>query len=232
MNSQNRTLINWIFTGLCIFAYSVNSFAYEQDNVAEFSLIVQSNELSLQYPDSVNRTKVSTLRGTWWQSLSPWLQGALSLAYVDMSQDSYASVPAYNATGYDIGVGFRGGILQSNFVNIGLKFTIDYLSTAGGTALNQRTEINWFEYIGSADFIFIPTKPVSILAGVSYTVIDGEQKIYNTSNNFNSIQSFSANIPEGYYAGLSIKTGQSGQINMKWHEGTRQGFYLTFSNRF
>jgi hypothetical protein len=227
MISNKRKLIT--ITSFGLFVLSTNTFAYKQTEVAEFSFIVQSNDISLKYPNSVNRTKVSTLRATWWQPLTKWLQGAISLAYVDMSQNTYATVPAYSSTGYNLGIGLRGGIIQNNVFNLGLKFTFDYLSTSGGTSLNQRTEVSWLEYIGSADFEFLPTKPVSILAGVSYTIIDGEQKIYNT---FNTIHSFSANTPEGYYAGIGIKTGDTGRIEMKWYEGTRQGFYLTFSNRF
>lgn len=225
---KHLTMIG-LTVSICFFAVSSSATAHKRDTVAEFSLLVQSDEISLKYPNSANRTKVSTLRATWWQPLSNWLQGALSLAYVDMSQNSYAGFQAFNATGYDIGIGLRGGVLQSKFVNIGLRFTADYLSTTGGTAFNNKTDISWFEYVGSADFVFIPTKPVSILAGASYTVINGEQIIYNT---INSIHTFTANTPEGYYAGLSLQTGQSGRINMKWYEGTRQGFYLTFSNRF
>lgn len=216
-------------TSFSLFALSSNVFAYKQTDVAEFSFLVQSNELSLKYPNSVNRTKVSTLRATWWQPLTKWLQGAISLAYVDMSQNTYATVPAYSSTGYDLGIGLRGTIVQNNILNFGLRFTFDYLSTSGGTSLNNRTEVSWLQYIGSADFEFLPTSPVSILLGANYTVIDGEQKIYNT---FNTIHSFSANVPEGYYAGLGIKTGKEGRIEMKWNEGTRQGFYITFSNKF
>ena len=232
MLSLNRNIITGLSASICFVVLSSNTFAYMQDNVSEFSFLIQSNDLSLKYDDPVNsviRTKVSSLRATWWQALTKQLQGGLSLAYVDMTQNSYSNVPAYNSTGYNIGIGLRGAILQTNFVNIGLGVTADYLSTTGGTAFNNKTDVSWAEYVGSADFVFIPTKPVSILGGVSYTVIDGTQKIYGT---FNRTLSFSANTPEGYYGGLSIKTGGTGRINMTWHEGTRQGFYLTFSNQF
>ena len=227
MNSLKQKLMT--LTGFGLLALSSNALAYKQNNVAEFSFLVQSNDISLEYPNSVNRTKVSTLRATWWQPLTKALQGALSLAYVDMSQNSYGSVPAYSSTGYDLGIGLRGTIVKNNILDFGLSFTFDYLSTSGGTVTGKRTEVSWLQYIGSADFEFLPTKPVSILAGVTYTIIDGEQKIYNT---LSSIQSFSANTPEGYYGGLGIKTGGTGRIEMKWYEGTRQGFYLTFSNEF
>lgn len=214
---------------IVIVIYSCNVFAYDTSEVTEMSLVIQSNDMSLKYPDSVDTTKMSTIEITWWQKFSASLDGRLSVAYVELSQHTNSTVSAYDTSGYELGIGFRGNIFESEIVNLGFGINFDYMSTSGETRAKEATEVSWYKYSGSVDTVFLPQNTLSILAGASYTTIDGEYKLIDSGN---SIVTFSEDQPVGYYAGMSFKSSGSGKVNVTWHGGHRQGVYLVFSNRF
>jgi len=209
--------------------FSAHAFAYDRINVTEVSLVIQSNDLELKFPNTVDRTKASTVEVTWWQYFSASLEGRLSIAYVELSQNTNSSVMAYDTSGYELGIGFRGNIFESEIVNLGFGLNFDYLATSGETTAKEATEISWYKYSGSIDAVFLPLNTISILTGVSYTTIDGEHKVINTTN---SLASFTEDQPEGYYVGISFKSGGNAKVNVTWHGGYRQGVYLVFSNHF
>jgi len=219
-------LITLLFS---VFFYSSSVFAYGDSDIAEMSFIVQSNDISLKFPTSTDKTKVSSMEVTWWQNFSDSLQARLNIAYVEMSQNADASVLGYTASGYELGLGFRGNVSTSDVVNIGLGVSFDYLVINGETNIEEAIDITWFKYSGGIDFEFLPLSSVSILTGFNYTVIDGEHRVVDTAN---SLTTFSEDKPEGYYIGMSFKSGNSGTVNMTLHGGQREGIFLTFSNRF
>ena len=208
---------------------STNVFAYPDNDVTEMSLLIQSNNMYFKFPGTVDQTKISTIELTWWQVFTGSIEGGLNISYVELSQKDNSSVPAYDASGYEVGIGFRSKFIQTETVNVGLRMSIDYMALSGQTNSNKDVEVSWVKYSGGADFEFFPSSSISALAGVSYTSIDGENKVIDTTN---SLVSFSEDKPEGYYAGVSFKSGRSGKINMTWHGGYRSGVYLTFSNQF
>lgn len=209
--------------------FSGNAFAYDTSQVTEMSLVIQSNDMSLKFPGSVDTTKTSTIEVTWWQKFSASLDGRLSMAYVELSQNTNSTVSAYDTSGYELGIGFRGNIFESEIVNLGFGINFDYMASSGETREKEATEVSWYKYSGSVDAVFLPQNTISILAGASYTTIDGEYKLIDSAN---SIVTFSEEQPEGYYAGMSFKSSSSGKVNVTWHGGHRQGIYLIFSNRF
>ena len=229
MFQLNRAQFSALILSFTLVVIPTYTYAAEDGEVTEVSLLLQTNDILLIFPDSVTSTKVSTAQVTWWQEFSESLEARLSLSYIELSQKNNSSVLAYNATGYDIGIGFRGAVIKSEIVDVGLSVTLDYLSTTGETNLDEAIEISWLEYSGSVDFEFIPSSPVTILAGASYTAIDGEHEVINTAN---SLSSFSEDESAGYYGGLSFKSNDGGNVSLTWHGGHREGVYLTFSKRF
>jgi len=222
--------INRFNVSILTFFLLLNSaLAYEENDVTEMSFIIQSNDISLKFPTSTDKTKVSSMEVTWWQKFSDSLQARLNIAYVEMSQNADASVLGYTASGYELGIGFRGNVITSDVVNIGLGVSFDYLAIDGETNIEEAIDITWFKYSGGIDFEFLPLSSVSILTGLNYTVIDGEHRVIDTAN---SLTTFSEDKPEGYYIGMSFKSGNSGTVNMTLHGGQREGIFLTFSNRF
>lgn len=209
--------------------FSVNAFAYDASNVTEMSLVIQTNDMSLKFPNSVDVTKTSRVEVTWWQKFSASLDGRLSVAYIELSQSTNSSVSAYDTSGYELGIGFRGNIFETRFADLGFGVNFDYMTTSGETTAKEETEVSWYKYSGSVDAVFLPANTISILAGASYTAIDGEHKLINAAN---SIVTFSEDQAEGYYAGLSFKSSANGKVNVTWQGGHRQGIYLVFSNRF
>lgn len=225
----NLARFNALTLSIISVIFSANAFAYDTSDVTEMSLVIQSNDISLKFPNSVDTTKSSTIEVTWWQKFSASLDGRLSVAYVELSQNNNSTVSAYDTSGYELGIGFRGTFFESEFANLGFGVNFDYMATSGETTAKEVTEVSWYKYSGSLDAVFLPLNSISILAGASYTTIDGEYKLVNAAN---SIVSFSEDQPEGYYAGMSFKSGSSGKVNVTWHGGHRQGVYLVFSNRF
>lgn len=219
-----------ILTQSIVFVFFTgNAFAYDTSEVTEMSLVLQSNDMSLKFPSSVDSTKTSTIEVTWWQKFSASLDGRLSVAYVELSQNTNSTVSAYDTSGYELGIGFRGNIFESEIVNFGFGINFDYMASSGETTAKEATEVSWYKYSGSVDAVFLPLNTISILAGASYTTIDGEYKLIDSGN---SIVTFSEDQPEGYYAGMSFKSSARGKVNVTWHGGHRQGIYLVFSNRF
>jgi len=215
---------------ICMFiGVSQQSYAYDGADVTEMSLVVRSNDLSVKYSNSIDKTRDSTIQLTWWQVFSNSIQAKLSLAYVELSQNADSTVRAYDSSGYKIGIGFRGSVFYSEFVSVGLKLSIDYLSTDGSNNLEETVQVTWLEYSGGVDMVFLPENTVSILTGVSYTVIDGEHKVVDVAN---SAVTFSEDEPEGYYAGVSFKSGRRGKVDVTLHGGHSQGVFLGFSNSF
>ena len=209
--------------------FSANAFAYDTSEVTEMSLVIQSNDMSLKFPDTVDETKTSKIEITWWQKFSASLDGRLSIAYIELSQSANSTVSAYDTSGYELGIGFRGNIFETQFANLGFGVNFDYMTTSGETTEKEETEVSWYKYSGSVDAVFLPENTISILAGASYTAIDGEHKLINSGN---SVVTFSEDQAEGYYAGLSFKSSANGTVNVTWQGGHRQGIYLVFSNRF
>lgn len=224
-----RTYFNGILLSFVFFTLSLNAYAYGESDLTEMSLVIQSNDISLRFPASVDKTKVSTLEINWWQEFSKSLEGRLSIAYVELTQSANSSVLAYDTSGYELGLGFRGDIFESEIVNLGFSLNLDYMASAGETSTKLQAEVSWYKYSGSVDFVFLPSKPISILTGASYTAIDGEHKIIDVTS---SSVTFTEDTPVGYYAGLSFKSGGRGKVNVIWQGGHRQGIYLVFSNRF
>lgn len=228
MFQLNRNLFRVL--ALCLVPAIISTNVLAESDVTEMSLLVQSNDVSFKFPNSVDRTKISTIEVTWWQSFSDVAELRLNIAYVELSQNVNSTVSAYNTTGYEVGIGFRGNVFESEIINIGIGATFDYLSSQGETTLNnEATEVTWLKYSGGVNFVFLPSNSISILTGASYTTIDGEHELTDTAG---SLVTFTEDESEGYYAGLSFKSGQRGKITMSWHGGHREGVYLTFSSRF
>ena len=219
----------YALTIVLLFSFQQHSFAYSDGDVTEMSLVASSNDVSLKFSNSIDKTRNSTIELTWWQVFSESIQAKVSLAYVELSQNSNSTVLAYDASGYKLGVGFRGNAFNSEFLTVGLNVSFDYLSADGNNTQQETVQVTWFEYSGGVDLEFLPNNSVSILTGASYTVIDGEHKTVDVAN---SAVTYSEDTPEGYYAGVSFKSGQRGRINMTWHGGHSQGIYLSFSNHF
>ena len=205
------------------------AYSLDDSDVTEMSLQLQNNDVDIKFPGSVAETKMSRIQLIWWQPLVGSIEGGLNLSYVELSQKTSATVTAYDTSGYEIGIGFRGLILDTEILNLGLQFSLDYLSAQGDTNLEQDVDITWLKYSSSLDFEFIPLSPVTILTGVSYSKIDGEHELLDTPN---SVVEFNEDDAIGYYIGLSIKSGNSGKIAVTVNNGHREGIYLVFSNRF
>ncbi len=225
MFPRNRTSLSILFFSMFL---SANAFASRGGDVTEMSLLIQNNDIFLKYPGSVDRTTISSVQVSWWQSFSESIDARISIASLELQQKSNSSVLAYNATGYALGIGFRGNIFESDFVNAALNLGFDYLTTSGETNLNQAIEVSWYESSIGVDFKFLPLNSVSFLLGARYTSINGEHDVMDTS----TVVSFSEDNPQGYYAGLEFKAGQGGKVTVSWQGGFRQGVYLSFSNRF
>jgi len=229
---KNKIIITLFFT---LFASQV--IAANGNNVSQVSFVVQNNDLSVDINDSVNVVSVTKVKATWWQPLTKSLEGGVSLGYAELDQDEYTGVQSYATNGYTIGFALRAGLINANAIQLGLNFNFDYLQTSGytsstGSSIDQRTEVNWFEYGAGIVLVLLPKSTVSILGGASDTELDGDLKVDNSNGNGSTRRSFAVHTPEGYYGGIRINTGQTGRIDMKWESGTRKGFYLAFSNRF
>lgn len=223
-----RNYICLSILSFCTFIFSTNAVANRDGEVTQMSLLIQNTDVFLSYPSSVDRTSVSSVQVTWWQTFSESIEARLSIASIELRQKSNSSVLMYDATGYALGLGMRGNVFESELVNAGLSFSFDYMSVTGETNLSEAMEVFWYETSLSADFEFLPTSAISILAGGSYSVIDGEHEVLDTA----SVVSFSEDNPVGYYAGLAFKSGQSGSVTVLWQGGYRQGVYLSFSSQF
>lgn len=213
---------------VCVLLFMSNVYAGGEGHVTEMSLVLQSNDINLKYPGSVDSIKISAVEVNLWQSFTESVDARLSIASIELSQKNNATVSAYDATGYMLGIGFRGNIIESEFVTAGLSFGFDYLAITGETNTNQAVDVSWYESSVSADFEFFPSNPVSFLTGASYTRIDGEHDVTGTG----TLVSFSEDEPGGYYIGLAFKAARGGEVVVTWQGGYRQGVFLSFSNRF
>ena len=196
--------------------------------ITEMTLTIQNNDIDLKYSAAIERTEISSVQVTMWQDFSESIDARLNIASIELSQKATGSVSIYNTTGYILGIGFRGNVLETELLNIGVSLGLDYLATEGETSSNESVSVSWFESTVKTDLELFPNKSLSFLTGASYTVIDGEHDVADTS----TITSFSEQDAEGYYAGLSLKASGGGKVALIWQGGYRKGVYLSFSNQF
>lgn len=205
--------------------------------ITEVSFGIRNNDMSVDINDSVSIINITLIEATWLQKLTESLQSGVSIGYIDIDQDAYTGVQGYVTNGYKVGFGLRANLIKSQLLVLDLDFNFDYISTTGytsttGSSIDQRAEVTWFEYGGGVDLVLLPKNAISILGGASYTELDGEYRVDNSNDAGSTKLNFAAHSPEGYYGGIRIKTGGAGRIDMTWHGGTSEGFYLAFSNRF
>lgn len=210
----------------CLF--SPASWSETDPQVSDFALLIERTDSDWSYPSRVQQTTTSRLLAVWHESFGPTFKGGLRLAYLELSQASNPFPSAQTSTGYSLGFDIHARLLNARLLQLGLIFAYDYQSTSGSSP-DQTSDFVWYTGQAGLDAILAPLATVSALAGISLTVIDGEQRL---SGDLNRIIPFNQENSLGYYAGISLKTDATGSIGLKWHGGTKQGVEFVFRREF
>ena len=210
----------------CLF--SPASWSNTDSQVSDFALLIEHTDSDWAYPTGVQQTTTTRLLAVWHESFGPAFKGGLRLAYLELSQASNPFPSAQTSTGYSLGFDIHTRLLNAHLLQLGLIFAYDYQSTTGSNP-DQTSDFVWHTGQAGLDVILAPFAWVSVLTGVSLTVLDGEQRL---SGNLNRIIPFDEEDPLGYYAGINLKTDATGSIGLKWHGGTKRGVEFVFRREF